>query len=396
MNYIYNNFYINDNHTNFVNLLETSGYFRDVNTLNRVIKYTDNRNGKIYSYNANINLKNIEMNFNNQKESIEWLIISSQIALSARRKNQERWNSDIDWINKDNISIVYDNLKHLAFTKEIDFSNKTYKDIVVLGAGYVTMERRLVYLISKLDKIKTNMITFVTANDRSVKFDERLQECNKKSCLDRIFAEIDDNSEQKVFYKYFKKIGKIKYFFRFTKKFKEVMTSNSVTEKVMADVLIYNYRSKINKINSRVLGSYAGEGSGRMRANTGDTIITLLQEDNINDINELDRYVFVSGQPHIETQKIASIVAVLEYFNRSVAPDDFSMEFVGYGDELQKTKPSIKLHMQTFAGTLFMKYILFLSEKTNDLIGSRDYIMKNLSYEVVEDLVEDNENDNYD
>lgn len=389
MNYIYNDFYINDNHTNFVNLLEISGYFRDVNTLNRIIKYIDSRNGKTYSYNADVNLENIETNFDNQKAVIEWLIISSQIALSTRRKNQERWNNNIIWINENNISVVYDNLKHLAFTKEIDFSKKTYKDVVVLGANYITMEKRLVYLISKLDKIKTNMITFVTANDRFVIFDEILQKCSNKNCLERIFTEIDDNSEQKIFYKYFKKTNKIKYFFIFTKKFKEIIADNTVTEKVMTNVLIYNYKSKMNKINSRILGSYARKDSGRNRANTGDTIIALLQEDNISDINELDRYVFVSGQPHIETQKIASIIAVLEYFNRSTVPDGFSMEFVGYGDELQKTKLSIKSHMQTFAGTLFMKYILLLSEKTNDLIGSRNYITKNLSYEAVHGLVTD-------
>lgn len=389
MNYIYNDFYINDNHTNFVNLLEISGYFRDVNTLNRVIKYIDSRNGKTYSYNADVNLENIETNFDNQKAVIEWLIISSQIVLSTRRKNQERWNNNIIWINENNISVVYDNLKHLAFTKEIDFSKKTYKDVVVFGANYITMEKRLVYLISKLDKIKTNMITFVTANDRFVIFDERLQKCSNKNCLERIFTEIDDNSEQKIFYKYFKKTNKIKYFFIFTKKFKEIIADNTVTEKVMTNVLIYNYRSKMNKINSRILGSYARKDSGRNRANTGDTIIALLQEDNISDINELDRYVFVSGQPHIETQKIASIIAVLEYFNRSTVPDGFSMEFVGYSDELQKTKLSIKSHMQTFAGTLFMKYILLLSEKTNDLIGSRNYITKNLSYEAVHGLVTD-------
>lgn len=389
MDYIYNNFYINDNYTNFITLLDTSGYFRNIDNINKVMSYVYKINGKTYVLDTNTNLKNIETKFSDQKSTIEWLIISSQIAFFARNKDKERWESTIPWLNKNNIDIVYSNLKHLAFTEEVNFSKKTYKNAIILGASYFTMKKRFLYLISKLDKLKTDKITFLTANDRFVKFDKELNNCTNKRCLNKVFSGIDNTFEQKVFYTYFKKKFGIKYIFRFTKKFKEVMNSNTITEKTMADILLHNYKSKIKGINSRVLGSYATKENGRNRANTGDTIATLLQEDNIRDIRDFDGYVFVSGQPHIETQKIATITAIIEYFNiSSVMPDGFSVEYVGYGDKLEKTESSIKLHLQTFAGTLFNKYILLLSQQTGNLNDSKNHVVKNLSYNAVKDLIQ--------
>lgn len=387
MDYNDNKLYINNNnYSNFKNLIEISRRLDDSNKLNKVIKYINEKNGKVFTYNENINLDNIHKEFNDQKSYNEWIVISSQGSFFFRKKGQERWESNIPWLNEENIDEVYNNLKPLAFTKEVDFSHKKYNDIIILGATYTTMEKRLQYLISRLNKINTKQITFLVADDRKIEFNSEIKNCDNKICLDKVFSNIENNSEQKIFYEYFSKIENTENSLDFTTKFKETINSN-ITEKTMTYILVQNYKPKLSKINLRILTSHADKNSGRPRANTGDTIKTLLTEDKISNINDLKNYAFVSGQPHIETQKIAITLASLEYFNMSEIKDNFSIEVVGYSEELEKTKESIKLHLQTLAGTIYSKYVFLLFKETKDLTNSIKYTTENLSYNAIENLI---------
>lgn len=413
----------------FSNLLELSGVFED-DYFNQSLAKLEKEDENIkLSQNKNINSNNYTKIFNgDRKLFLDWLIGVTQEKFFCRKRNQERWESTIPWVNEENMEAVHRNLEKLAFTDEKAFKKKKYMDAVVFGALYSTMEDRFLFLLKRLDRIKTKRITFLTGIDRAVNFSPEIAECKTKSCLDALLMSQDRRNEQRVYYEYMLKKYHIGYDTssnnaaidsefsaisdgnamngygatdnttnslaaknsnelyeedgddgetaleavketigesEFVKLFQEKILEGKVTEKTMAEILLEKYRNDLAKYGNmevRLLETKT-KRPGASRANTEDTVKTLLETDAIDNFKD---YVFISNQPHVETQKLAVLRAFVEYYNLEKIPTGklsealthLNIEAVGPGNKLEKNRISIMLHMQTFAGTMYMRNLL--------------------------------------
>lgn len=407
----------------FLELLTIAGCFQK-EFFSKTINYVKNlnKNINIPEINEAINKENFFSYFNNDKELLDWIIVVTQIKFFNRKQGEERWQTSLDNILKDNIDKIRPILQNIALSQQLDFKSNKYDYVVILGSTYVNMNNRLNTYIEKQNKIETKNL-YVLVGSRLIdlkKFEiegsvEELDELylNKQDEVSATYQYIKNQFLQKNNLKEFDTTN-LDIILQFKNEL-HLYKQTTLSEIETRATLIKNYKLKLigedelqkqkfentknpylitettmakfitNQVNSinaiKIFDTHKMDNTA-IRPNTNDTIAELLDSFSTNTNKEQklqeiiqklenNKFAFISSQPNALSQLEQTKDAIVEYCGKELTYEKMikifnNLEVVAKANPVQENNELT--HIQTLGATLFANY----SQLYNKLIDSNE------------------------